>query len=275
MPALRGGEVYLFGTASALFDSKGNVAGAIESIRDITERKQAEEALKRANILLFTQNETSIDGILAVDENDTIISSNQRFADMWGISREVMEAQVDAPVLQSVSEKVRDPQAFLQRVSYLYAHRNETSLEEIALKDGRTFERYSAPMNGTDGRYYGRVWYFRDITERKRMEEAVAEAEAKYRGIFENSVMGIFQSTPEGRFLSLNMASARILGYDSPEEVMNEVSDISRQLYVNPDRRSELLRLIEEREMVQDFEVQFFRKDKSVAWIILNIRGCS
>ena len=273
MPALRGGEVYLFGTASALFDSKGNVAGAIESIRDITERKQAEEALKRANILLFTQNETSIDGILAVDENDTIISSNQRFADMWGISREMMEAQVDAPVLKSVSEKVRDPRAFLQRVSYLYAHRNETSLEEIALKDGRTFERYSAPMNGTDERYYGRVWYFRDITERKRMEEAVAEAEAKYRGIFENSLMGIFQSTPEGRFLSLNMATARILGYDSPEEIMNEVSDIFRQLYVNPDRRSELLRLIDEREMVQDFEVQFFRKDKSVAWIILNIRG--
>ena len=115
---------------------------------------------------------------------------------------------------------MRDPRAFLQRVGYLYAHRNETSLEEIALEDGRTFECYSAPMNGTDGKYHGRVWYFRDITERKRMEEAVAEAEAKYRGIFENSVMGIFQSTPEGRFLSLNMAFARILGYDSPEETI-------------------------------------------------------
>ena len=272
MPALRGGGVYILGTASALFDSRGNVAGAIESIRDITERKQAEEALKRANILLFTQNETSIDGILAVDENDVIISSNQRFADMWGISREVMEAKADAPVLRSVSGKVSAPRAFLQRVSYLYAHRNESSLEEIALKDGRTFERYSAPMNGTDERYYGRVWYFRDITERKRMEEAVAEAESKYRGIFENALMGIYQATPEGRFLSVNMACARILGYDSPEEILNTVSDISR-LYVNPDRRSELLRLIEEREMVQDFEVQFFRKDKSVAWIILNMRG--
>ena len=246
---------------------------AVGLLRDITKRKQAEEALKRANLLLFTQNETSIDGIMAVDENDTIISSNQRFADMWGISREVLEAQAGALVLRSVSDKVMDPQAFLQRVGYLYAHRNETSLEEIALKDGRTFERYSAPMNGTDGRYHGRVSYFRDITERKLMEEAVVEAEAKYRGIFENALMGIFQSTPEGRLLSLNMAFARILGYDSPEEILNTVRDISQQIYANPERRSELIRLIEEKEMVQDFEVQIFRKDMSIAWIMLNIRA--
>jgi PAS domain S-box-containing protein len=273
MPALGGGGVYHLGKASALFDSKGNVVGAIESIRDITERKQAEDALKRTNILLFTQKEASIDGILAVDENDTIISSNQRFADMWSISREVVEGEANAPVLQSVSDKVIEPQAFLQRVGYLYAHRNETSLEEIALKDDRTFERYSAPMNGTDGRYYGRVWYFRDITDRKLMEKALMEAEAKYRGIFENSVTGIFQAIPEGRFISLNKAFARILGYDSPEEVLNAVSDISRQLYVHPDRRSELLRLIEERGTVQDFEVQLFKQDKSVVWITLNMRA--
>ena len=85
--------------------------------------------------------------------------------------------------------------------------------------------------------------------------------------------MGIFQSTPEGRVLSLNMAFARILGYDFPGDVLNSISDISRQLYVNHDRRSELLRLIEEREMVQDFEIQFFRKDRSVAWITLNMRA--
>ncbi|MFZ0930021.1 MAG: PAS domain S-box protein [Syntrophobacteraceae bacterium] len=267
-----GEERHIVVRYGVICDQTGRVVKTRGVNQDITERKQAEEALKRANILLFTQKETSIDGILAVNENDTIILSNQRFADMWGISCELVEAQVDAPVLRSVSDKVRDPQAFLQRVGYLYAHRNETSLEELALKDGRTFERYSAPMNGTDGRYYGRVWYFRDITERKRMEEAVAEAEAKYRGIFENSVMGIFQSTL-GRILSLNTAAARILGYDSPEEVLNSVTDLNRHLYVDPDRRSELLRLIKERGMAQEFEVQLFRKDKSAAWISLNIRA--
>lgn len=265
-----GKERYISVRYGVVCDRTGRVVKARGVNQDITERKQAEEALKRANMLLFTQKETSIDGILAVDENGTIILSNRRFADMWGISREAVEAKVDAPVLQSVSEKMSQPQAFLRRVDYLYAHRNETSLEELELKDGRTFERYSAPMNGTDGSYYGRVWYFRDMTERKRMEASVAEAEAKYRGIFENSVMGIFQTTPEGRILSLNMALARILGYDSPEQVMSEVSDLPRDLYVDSARRSEALRLLAEQGMAEEFEVQVFRKDKSIAWISLN-----
>ena len=85
--------------------------------------------------------------------------------------------------------------------------------------------------------------------------------------------MGIFKSTPEGRLLSLNPALARILGYDSPEEVLNNAEDISGKLYANHERRAELLRLIEERTVIQDFEVQFFRKDKSLAWITLNIHA--
>lgn len=243
------------------------------SLSDISAPKKAEEALKRANILLFTQKETSIDGILAVGEDNTIISSNRRFAEMWGISPEMVEGRSDDAVLRSVLGKVCDPEAFFQRVAHLYAHRDETGLEEVVLKDGRTFERYSAPMNGADGSYHGRVWYFRDISERKRMEEALARAEAKYRGIFENALMGIFQSNPEGGFLRLNRALAGILGYDSPEDVLSTVTDISRQLCVNPERHLELLRLVEEREMLEDFEVQFFKKDRSTAWVTLNIRA--
>ena len=128
-------------------------------------------------------------------------------------------------------------------------------------------------MVDSRGSIVGAIESIRDITERKLMEKAVAEAEAKYRGIFENALMGIFQSTPDGSFLSLNPALARILGYDSPEEVLNNVDDISVKLYANPECRAELLRLIEERTVIQDFEVQFFRKDKSLAWITLNIHA--
>ncbi len=111
-----------------------------------------------------------------------------------------------------------------------------------------------------------------EIAERKLMEEAVRSAEKKYRDIFENSVTGIYQITVEGRFLSLNMSFARMLGYDSPEELLNEESH-AWQLYAQPERRSELLRLIEEQGAVQEFQVEFFRKDKSIGWVAVNARA--
>jgi PAS domain S-box-containing protein len=267
-----GERVWVAWTNKPIYDENGRIVEVLCVGNDITERKQAEEALKRANILLFTQKETSIEGILAVDENHAIISSNGRFIDMWGISPELVERREDAPVLLALMEKVNEPQAFLKRVEYLYAHRDETSLEEVLLRDGRTFERYSAPMKGADGRYYGRVWYFRDITERKFMEKIVAEAEAKYRDIFENSVTGIFQISPGGRFLSVNASIANMLGYDSTQELIDSVIEVP-QLYVHPERRSEMLGLIEEHGWVREFEAELLRKDKSAVWVSLNIRA--
>jgi two-component system, cell cycle sensor histidine kinase and response regulator CckA len=112
-----------------------------------------------------------------------------------------------------------------------------------------------------------------DITERKRLEEALARAEEKYRSIFENAIEGIFQTSCDGRLLSANPALARLLGYDSPEEMISTLTDISQQVYVNSERRAELLRLIEEWGSVQEFEAQFFRRDKSTAWVALNVRA--
>jgi PAS domain S-box-containing protein len=144
--------------------------------RDITERKQAEKELQFRNTILATQLETSIDGILVVDELKSISSFNQRFVDMWGIPLQLVEARDVVPVLQFVTSKTADPEGFLARVNYLYDHQEEKSREEVLLRDGSIFDRYSSPMTGTDGRYYGRVWYFCDITERKRMEDELLQA---------------------------------------------------------------------------------------------------
>src|SRR5580698_9645438 len=90
----------------------------------------------------------------------------------------------------------------------------------------------------------------KDITERKKAESAMRNAERKYRQIFEESMIGIFQSTVEGRFLSVNPSMARMLGYDSPEDLIARVTDIKTQLYVSPDRREEVLRLLDEHGVV-------------------------
>src|SRR4029079_6242189 len=98
------------------------------------------------------------------------------------------------------------------------------------------------------------------LEEQQRSEEALRQAEEKYRSIFENVAEGIFQTTVDGQYLSVNRMLARIYGYDSPEELMVAVRDIEHQIYVNPKRRAEFTRLMQEEEIVTKFESQAYRK---------------
>ena len=113
----------------------------------------------------------------------------------------------------------------------------------------------------------------RHAIERQRAEAAVLDAEEKYRGIFEHIVEGIFQTTPSGQYLSANSALARIYGYSSPEDLMNNVQDIGRKLYVEPGRRAEFIAMMKEHDTVTDFESRIFRKDGSIIWIAENVRA--
>ncbi len=109
----------------------------------------------------------------------------------------------------------------------------------------------------------------RDITEHKRMEEALRASEAKYRGIFENAAEGIFQTTIDGSILSANKACVRILGYDSAEELIASVPDV-RKLYAEPGRRLHLVRSIRMNGAVSDFEAVINRKDGHKIWVSIN-----
>jgi len=118
-----------------------------------------------------------------------------------------------------------------------------------------------------------RLVLIHDITEQTEAETALRRAEEKYRNIFENAVEGIFQTTPDGRYLSVNPALARIYGYSSPAELANGVTDIAHQLYVDPTRRSEFARRLQEQDRVVGFEARIRRKDGSVVWISENARA--
>jgi sigma-B regulation protein RsbU (phosphoserine phosphatase) len=119
-------------------------------------------------------------------------------------------------------------------------------------------------------------WLLRSIRyarERHAADQALLAAEEKYRGIFDHLVEGIFQTTPDGHYLMANTALARIYGYDSPAELMASITDIGRRLYVQPGRREEFKRIMEEHDTITGFESQIYRKDGSIIWISENCRA--
>ena len=97
-------------------------------------------------------------------------------------------------------------------------------------------------------------------------------AEEEYRGIFENALEGIYRTTADGRFTSANPAMARIFGFDSPQELRASITDIEHQLYVDPERRNQFIKLMQQQQTVSGFEVEFFRKDRSKFWALLHAR---
>ena len=251
---------------------------------DISERKRADEELQFRNVLLSTQQEASIDGILVVDENSRILSYNRRFVEMWGLPAKLVEDRFDETVLQFVMVKIADPRSFAQKIRYLYNHRQETSQDEILLTDGRVFDRYSAPMVGPDDRYYGRVWYFHDITEHKR---AAAEKEKLEAQLFQAQKMESIGRLAGGVAHDYNNILSVILGYTelalekiSPDDTLyadlreiltaaKRSIDITRQLLAFARKQTiapKVLDLNEALEAMLNMLRQLIGEDIDLAW---------
>ncbi|MDP2854829.1 MAG: PAS domain S-box protein [Smithellaceae bacterium] len=144
------------------------------------------------------------------------------------------------------------------------------SLEaEIIRKNGtKGFNEASASLiKDAKGKPIGFRGFTRDITERKRTEEQLRQAEKNYRTVFENAQEGIYRATPEGRFIMVNQAMARILGYDSPEELIEGITDIAHQIYVHPEERRNVIEFIERQGFAKNDELQWYRKDGSKVWV--------
>ena len=137
--------------------------------------------LREEHDLLKLQIQAVPDGVLVVDENWRMVFFNQRFIDMWEIPAQILAERDDRRSIQSVLDKLEDPDGFLRRVEYLMRHRDIACRDELRLKDGRVFERYTAPLVNREGEWRGRVWFFRDISERKAAEQAQLELERQRR----------------------------------------------------------------------------------------------
>jgi PAS domain S-box-containing protein len=124
-----------------------------------------------------------------------------------------------------------------------------------------------------DGKPYALCGISTDITDRKRAEDALRQSEERYRSIFENAVEGIFQTTLDGKYVAVNPALAHMYGYDSSDDMIAAITDIASQLYVDPGRRDEFIRLMQSQEEVTGFEALVYRKDGSFIWISENVRS--
>jgi PAS domain S-box-containing protein len=194
----------------------------IAQIQDINERVQALEALESRNVILTTQQETSLDGILVVDDKRRILSYNQHFIDIWGMPIEILESRSEKETLKWVIEKTVDPKHFSDRVNYLYEHRNEKGNDEIELINGKFFDRYSAPMIGEKGKYFGRVWYFRDITENRKAVKALKESEEYLQNIIATEPECVKIVSADGTVLQMNPAGLRMIDAESEDSVIGK-----------------------------------------------------
>lgn len=155
-------------------------------------RKWVEEELESSLSLLKASLESTGDGILIVDRMGKIVRWNQQFADMWELPEEVLSIGDDEKALKHILTQLADPEQFVAKVRKLYEQPEESSFDQIEFTDGRVFERYSQSQKIRDN-IIGRVWSFRDITERKRTENLLRQEHELYLDLVNNQPAGIYR----------------------------------------------------------------------------------
>ena len=175
--------------------------------------------------LLRATLETTADGILVVDREGHVTSFNQHFARMWRVPKAILAARDDDRLVAFMLNQLAEPEAFLKKVKRLYGDTEAESFDTLTFKDGRIFERYSRPQR-MGNKIVGRVWSFRDVTERKRAEEALQRALAWQEAAFEGSRDAVFVSDRDARFVLVNAAACALTLYPREELLTKRIPDL-------------------------------------------------
>jgi PAS domain S-box-containing protein len=215
-----GQKLWLLTSKLPFKDKEGNIIGIVGIGRNITIRKRAELALSESEVKLNVILQSTADGILAVDAQGRVIKTNDRFAQLWKIPRGLIDQNDDMAILDFVSEQLIDPDEFISKVKKLYNSKEE-DLDLLHFKDGRIFERYSAPLVMGD-LLIGRVWSFRDITAKKIAEEELRNQQLLLRTVIDNIPDSIYCKDTAGRKTLANVMELRLLGAASEAEIIGK-----------------------------------------------------
>ena len=233
--------------------------------------RQVEQALRRSEAFYQTLVESLPQNILRKDLSGRFTFVNRRFAATLGRPVEEILGRTDFDLFprELAAKYQEDDRRVLERGGAF-----ETT-EAHVTPDGEKHWVHviKTPVLDAACQPVGLQGIFWDVTSEKRTAEKLVEAESNYRSIVENAIDGIFQTTPDGHYLSANQALARIYGFDTPRELIASRTDIENQLYLVPERRHEFVELLQRSDRVDKFESQVFRKDRSVIWISENARA--
>ncbi len=245
----------------------------IMSCQDVTENKRLEIALMKSEERYRTIFENATEGIFQTTPAGRYISINPSFARMFGFSspQEMIEEVTDIGNQLYVNPEDRERlKDLLLQLGHVEAfevelYRKDKSKFWVSINVHAVFD--------SDGTMLYLEGTNEDITKRKAAENALVQSEKKYRSIIDNALNGIYQTTINGKFIMANPAFVNMLGYSSFDELTTLVTDITHQLYVDPESREHIMRILEKEQIIKKFETQFYKKDGSKIWVSINMRS--
>jgi diguanylate cyclase (GGDEF)-like protein/PAS domain S-box-containing protein len=261
-----GSKVYVTVTTWPIRNSAGEATAICTIVRDVSVHHEAEK--NRA--LLASVVESSGDLILAFNLDGTFASWNSGAERMTGYTSEEILGKNVSILIPPGREK--------ELPKYLGIIRDGCTVSPVDVviqrKDGSEIDvsLTLSSIRNAEGAVSGAAAIARDISQRKQSERALQEAGKKYRDIFEGALEGFYQTTPEGKSLAANPALAKMLGYDSPDDLILTIQETRRDVWVDPDERARFAQQLEEQGAVRGYECQFKRKDGTAIWVSINCR---
>ena len=256
-----------------LLDASGQPVGLQGSFWEVTQEKRIEEQLAQERDLLHALLEHAPDAIYFKDLDSRITRASRALAHRVGFSdpkQLIGKTDHDFFERQYADAARSDELAIIQTGQPILGRLEKESLANGQVRWALTSKM---PLQSPDGQIVGTFGLSRDITELQTAREQLERTEANYRGLVQNAVDGIFQTTPDGRYLNANLALAKMYGFDTVDELMASRTDIEHQLYVDPKQRDRFEELLNRNDKIDHFDSEVYRKNGRKIWISENARA--